>query len=134
VNTNEKRLAEQAQQIADLRNQLESLLSPPELTGSEKGRDITDVTSIVGHTPRRSCFRTRLESTYKQEHRRLVEAGVDAKAASVVIDFYYGHLLWQLKGALVPRGSRPPTPACAVSALEGMYERRKPGQPWRIGR
>ncbi len=51
VDTDEKRLTEQVQQIEDLRKQLESLWPPHELTGSEKGRVITAVTSIVGHTP-----------------------------------------------------------------------------------
>ena len=51
VDTDEKRLTEQARQIEDLRKQLESLWPPHELTRSEKGRVITAVTSIVGHTP-----------------------------------------------------------------------------------
>ena len=52
VDTDEKRLTEQARQIEDLRKQLESLWPPHELTRSEKGRVITAVTSIVGHTPK----------------------------------------------------------------------------------
>src|SRR5271157_1944993 len=51
VDTDEKRLTEQAQQIEDLRKQLESLWPPHEPTRSDKGRVITAVTSIVGHTP-----------------------------------------------------------------------------------
>ena len=50
VDTDEKRLTEQARQIEDLRKQLESLWPPHELTRSDKGRVITAVTSIVGHT------------------------------------------------------------------------------------
>ena len=50
VDTDEKRLTEQARQIEDLRKQLESLWPPHELTGSEKVRVIAAVTSIVGHT------------------------------------------------------------------------------------
>ena len=50
VDTDEKRLTEQARQIEDLRKQLESLWPPHELTGSEKDRVITAVTSIVGHS------------------------------------------------------------------------------------
>jgi len=46
----EKRLAEQAQQIDDLRKQLESLWPPHELTESERVRVVTAVTSIVGHS------------------------------------------------------------------------------------
>ncbi len=51
VDTDEKRLTEQARQIEDLRKQLESLWPPHELTRSDKDRVITAVTSIVGHTP-----------------------------------------------------------------------------------
>ena len=50
VDTDEKRLTEQARQIEDLRKQLESLWPPHELTRSDKDRVITAVTSIVGHT------------------------------------------------------------------------------------
>ena len=50
VDTDEKRLTEQAWQIEDLRKQLESLWPSHELTTSEKSRVITAVTSIVGHT------------------------------------------------------------------------------------
>ena len=50
VDTDETRLTEQARQIKDLRKQLQSLWPPYELTTSEKGRVITAVTSIVGHT------------------------------------------------------------------------------------
>ena len=52
VDTDEKRLTEQARQIEDLRKRLESLWPPHELTKSDKGRVITAVTSIVGHTNR----------------------------------------------------------------------------------
>jgi len=48
VDTNEKRLAEQARKIEDLRKQLVGLWLPHELTGREKGRVITAVKSIVG--------------------------------------------------------------------------------------
>ena len=47
VDTNEKRLTEQARQIEDLRKQLVSLWPPHELTRSDKDRVITAVTSIV---------------------------------------------------------------------------------------
>jgi len=50
VDTDEKRLAEHARQVEDLRQQLLGLWPPHELTGSEKGRLGTAVTSIVGHT------------------------------------------------------------------------------------
>ena len=50
VDTDEKRLTEQARQIEDLRKQLKSLWPPHELTTSDKGRVFTAVTSIVGHT------------------------------------------------------------------------------------
>ena len=50
LDTDEKRLAEQARQIEDLRKQLENLWPPHELTGSERVCVITNVTSIVGHT------------------------------------------------------------------------------------
>ena len=53
VDTDEKRLTEQARRIEDLRKQLESLWPPHELTRSDKSRVITAVTSIVGHTPSR---------------------------------------------------------------------------------
>ena len=51
VDTDEKRLTEQARQIEDLRKQLVGLWPPHELTESEKGRVITAVTSIVEHSP-----------------------------------------------------------------------------------
>ena len=50
VDTDEKRLTEQARQIKDLRKQLKSLWPPHEMTSSDKGRVVTAVTSIVGHT------------------------------------------------------------------------------------
>ncbi len=50
VDTDEKRLTERAQQIEDLRKQLESLWPPHELTKSEKARVIASVTSIVDYT------------------------------------------------------------------------------------
>ena len=50
VDTDEKRLTEQARQIEDLRKQLESLWPPHELTRSDKDRVITAVTSIFDHT------------------------------------------------------------------------------------
>ncbi|MBV8266649.1 MAG: tetratricopeptide repeat protein [Planctomycetaceae bacterium] len=51
VDTDEKRLTEQARQIEALRMQLESLRPPNELSRSDKGPVITAITSIVGHTP-----------------------------------------------------------------------------------
>ena len=50
VDTDEKKLTEQARQIEDLKKQLESLWPPHELTRSDKGWVITAVKSIVGHT------------------------------------------------------------------------------------
>jgi len=52
VNTDEKRLTEQALLIEDLKYQLESLWPPHKLTECEKLRVIAAVTSIIGHTPR----------------------------------------------------------------------------------
>ena len=52
VDTDEKRLTEQAQQPDDLREQLKSLWPPHELTRCEKDRVITAITSIVGLTQR----------------------------------------------------------------------------------
>jgi hypothetical protein len=49
VDTDEKRLAERARQVDDLREQLEGLWPPHELTWGEKARVLTAVTSIVGH-------------------------------------------------------------------------------------
>jgi hypothetical protein len=51
VDTDEKRLTDRVLPIEALRNQLASLWSRHELTRSEKGRVITAVTKIVGHTP-----------------------------------------------------------------------------------
>jgi hypothetical protein len=51
VDTDETRLTGQAQQIEDLRKQLESLWPPHKLTDREKARIIAAVTSIVDHTP-----------------------------------------------------------------------------------
>ena len=51
VDTDEKTLTEQTRQIEALRKQLEGLWPPYELSRSDKGRVITVVTSIVGHTP-----------------------------------------------------------------------------------
>ena len=50
VDTNEKRLLAQSQQIADLRKELESLWPLEKLAKSEKVRVIAAVTSIVQHT------------------------------------------------------------------------------------
>ena len=50
VDTNEKRLTEQARQLEDLRKQLAGLWSRRELSGSDKDRVITAVTSVVGRT------------------------------------------------------------------------------------
>jgi hypothetical protein len=50
VDTDENKPMEHARQIENLRKQLESLWPPHELTGVEKGRVITAVTSIVGRT------------------------------------------------------------------------------------
>jgi hypothetical protein len=64
VDTNEKRLTEQAGRIKDLKEQLKSVWPPHELTRSDKGRVIAAVTSIVGHTrvtysvPRHDVFRS----------------------------------------------------------------------------
>jgi hypothetical protein len=52
VDKGEKRLTERVQPIEDLRNQLESLWPPHELTGKEKDLVFTAVTSIVGHISR----------------------------------------------------------------------------------
>ena len=50
VNTNEKRLTEQSQQVEDLRKQLENLWPLRKLTKSAKVQVIAAVTSIIGHT------------------------------------------------------------------------------------
>jgi hypothetical protein len=51
VDTDEKKLTQQPQQIEGLRKQLESVWPPHELTQSEKARLIAGVTSIVGYNP-----------------------------------------------------------------------------------
>src|SRR5262249_18173062 len=51
VDTDEKKLAQQARQIEELRKQLGSLWPPHELNEREKVRVINAVTSIVGHPP-----------------------------------------------------------------------------------
>jgi len=56
VDTDERRLTEQARQIEDLRRQLEGLWPLHKLTESEKVRVIAAVTSIVGHTRSRLDF------------------------------------------------------------------------------
>jgi hypothetical protein len=68
VDTDEKRLTERGRPIEDLRNQLESLWPPHELTGSEKGRVIPAVTSIVGHTrpEEKPDGETNIDNIYKQ--------------------------------------------------------------------
>ena len=50
MDTDEKRLTEQARGLEDLGEQLEGLWPPHKLTNSEKGQVIDTVTSIVGHT------------------------------------------------------------------------------------
>ena len=50
VDTDEKKLTEQARRMVDLRKQLESLWPPYELTRSDEDEIIMAVTSIVGHT------------------------------------------------------------------------------------
>ncbi len=65
VDTDEKQLTEQARQIETLRKQLVGLWAPHELTGSEKGRVIAAVTSIVGHTVNAASLRPdRLGKTF----------------------------------------------------------------------
>ena len=77
VDTDEKKLTEQARQIEDLRKQLESLWPPHELTKSEKVLGIAAVTAIVG--PDLLRRRARLERQYDQVgrverfHRRAFE-------------------------------------------------------------
>jgi len=62
VDTDEKRLTEQARQkIEELRKQLDSLWPPHELTKSEKDRVIDAATSIVGRTQLKVPYPTRLE-------------------------------------------------------------------------
>ena len=51
VNTDERKLATRAQEIADLKKQLATLSHPPEITVSEKERIIVAVNAIVGPTP-----------------------------------------------------------------------------------
>ena len=68
VDTGEKSLAEQARQIEDLREQLESLWPPHELTRSEKSRVITAVTSIGGYT--RPIFHL-----HRSEEKEAIEEG-----------------------------------------------------------
>ena len=73
VDTDEKRLTEQAPQIKDLRDlrkQLESSLWPPhELTRSENGRIITAVTSIVDHIrPIRRALLTESNTVFGQHY------------------------------------------------------------------
>jgi len=50
LDTDEKSLAHKAQQIEELKTQLESVWPPHELTGKEKDRLVTTVVSIVGHS------------------------------------------------------------------------------------
>lgn len=50
VDTDEKKLTEQAWQIEDLRKQLQSLWPPRGLTRSDEDRVVSAVTSIVGHS------------------------------------------------------------------------------------
>jgi tetratricopeptide (TPR) repeat protein len=56
VDTDEKRLTEQARQIADLKKQLVVLWPPHELTGSERALVISAVTSIVNLEKAREDF------------------------------------------------------------------------------
>ncbi len=70
VDTDEKKLTEQARQIEDLKKQLAGLGPPHELTGSEKGRVIPAVTSIVGH-----ALATTLENLKVDQDYKVVEPG-----------------------------------------------------------
>ncbi len=54
VDTNERKLPEQARQIDELKKQLESLRPPHEITKSEANRVISAVKSIVGYTLERT--------------------------------------------------------------------------------
>jgi hypothetical protein len=56
VDTDEKRLTEQARRIEYLEKQLVSLWPPHALTESEKGQVITAITPIVGNTPFRPDY------------------------------------------------------------------------------
>ena len=55
VDTDEKKLTEQARPIEDLRKQLESLWPPHKLTNNETVGVIAAVTSIVGHALGARC-------------------------------------------------------------------------------
>jgi hypothetical protein len=57
VDTDETKLAKQAQQIQEFGQQLQSLWPLPEVTGSEKDRVIADVTSIIGNIKGMESFR-----------------------------------------------------------------------------
>ena len=79
VDTREKGLTEEEEQIEKLRKQLGSLWPPHEVTASEKEGVITSVTSIVGHTLLPS-LRKRADKSARQARNSQVLAARTAKA------------------------------------------------------
>jgi hypothetical protein len=65
VDTDEKRLPEQARKIDDLRKQLRGLSPPSELANWEKAHLIAIVTTIVGHPPWDRAFFVRYANLYR---------------------------------------------------------------------
>ncbi len=86
VDTREKGLTEEEEQIEKLRKQLGSLWPPHELTASEKERVITSVTSIVGHTL--PLLRKRADKCARQARNAQVLAAQTARAVQQL-----GHLI-----------------------------------------
>jgi len=88
VDTDEQMLTTQAQQIGDLRKQLESLWPPHELTRSDKDQVTKAVTSIVGHTPAKD-----IEQPRKILEGLLDEPGLDTALRIRVLEYLAG-LYW----------------------------------------
>jgi len=91
VDTGEKSLKDHAGQIEELRKQLVDLWPPHVLAGSENGRVITAVASIVGHT-RTAASKTR----YDADPRDVIDAHVALRQREAeILAIYHSHPRWE---------------------------------------
>jgi predicted NAD-dependent protein-ADP-ribosyltransferase YbiA (DUF1768 family) len=107
VDMDEKRLTEQVRAIEDLRKQLKRWWPPHELTGKEKARVITAVTSIVGHTPRRdgrSGFHSRPD--WQKIRVEVMRWVIRVRLAQHYRDFFVRLLDWTESRPIVERSRK----------------------------
>jgi hypothetical protein len=115
VDTDEQRLTELAQQIEDLRKQLEDLWPPHQLTTSEKGQVTTAVTSIVGPTPHESAASyARLKSA-----RDMFEGFFGRHLPGTSYVFYHPPIPVEVEGSLFFNASHATGPGPGPRSLAG---------------